>query len=253
MQNQTDAPTYPITSVDNALRLLLLLRDRELIRVTQVSEELGIAASSAHRLLAMLAYRDFAEQDQATRAYRLGPVLAGWARHLSDHDVQRIHPVLVALSRRAEETANLVVLDGSYGRFLDSVETERLVRVGSRVGVRLPAHWTSAGKALLAELASEELRARYPDEALATMTSRTLATRTELEEHLARVREQGFAVNLGESQPDVTAIGAVLRERDGRPRAAVAISIPASRLDADRIAELAPAVMAAARDAGERL
>jgi len=253
MQNAAGAPAYPIASVDNALRLLLLLRDRELIGVTQASEQLGIAPSSAHRLLAMLAYRDFAEQDQATRAYRLGPVLAGWARHLTDQDVQRIHPVLEVLCRRAQETANLVVLDGSYGRFLDSVETERPVRVGSRVGVRLPAHWTAAGKALLAELSSEELDARYPDEALATMTSRTITTRTALEEHLAHVREQGFAVNIGESQPEIAAIGAVVRDRDDRPRAAVAISTPASRLDADRIAALAPAVMAAARDAGERL
>jgi DNA-binding IclR family transcriptional regulator len=253
MQNHPGPPAYPIASVDNALRLLLLLRDHEVVGVTQVSEELGIAPSSAHRLLAMLAYRDFAEQDRATRAYRLGPVLTGWAHHLTDPDVKRIHPVLAALSGRAQETANLVVLDGSYGRFLDSVESERPVRVGSRVGVRMPAHWTAAGKALLAELSSEELRARYPDEALATMTSRTIATRSELEDHLAGVRERGFAVNIGESQPEIAAIGAVVRDRDGRSRAAVAISTPASRLDADRIAELAPVVIAAARAADERL
>lgn len=253
MQKDTGTPAYPIASVDNALRLLLLLRDRELVGVTEVGEELGIAPSSAHRLLAMLAYRDFAEQDPVTRAYRLGAVLAGWARHLTDHDVQRVHPILEALSRRVQETANLVVLDGGYVRFLDSVETERLVRVGSRIGVRLPAHWTSAGKAMLAELSLDELRERYPDEALATMTSLTIATRSELEKHLEQVREQGFAVNVGESQPEVAAIGAVVRDRDGRARAAVAVSIPTSRLDGHRIAESAPAVIAAAHAAGDRL
>jgi len=67
------------------------------------------------------------------------------------------------------------------------------------------------------------------------------------------VREEGFAVNIGESQPEVAAIGAVARDRDGHARAAVTVSVPISRLDADRIAELAPAVLAAARKAGERL
>jgi DNA-binding IclR family transcriptional regulator len=253
MQKETGAPAYLIASVDNALRLLLLLRGRELVGVTKASGELGIAPSSAHRLLATLAYRGFAEQDPASRAYRLGAVLAGWGRHLTDHDIERIHPVLEALARRVQETANLVVLDGGYVRFLDSVETERLVRVGSRVGVRLPAHWTSAGKALLAALSTEELRELYPDPVLSTMTSRTIATRSELETHLERVRDQGFAVNIGESQPEVAAIGAVVRHQDGRPPAAVAISVPTSRFGTDRMAELAPAVVEASRDAGQRL
>ena len=68
-------PQYPIESVDNALKVLLLLDERPELRLTEVSEHLGVASSTAHRLLAMLQYRGFVHQDRATKAYRPGPAL----------------------------------------------------------------------------------------------------------------------------------------------------------------------------------
>ncbi|MGB8391431.1 helix-turn-helix domain-containing protein, partial [Mycobacterium sp.] len=50
-------PQYPIESVDNALRVLMMLVERSEIRLTEVSSHLSVASSTAHRLLAMLAYR----------------------------------------------------------------------------------------------------------------------------------------------------------------------------------------------------
>jgi DNA-binding IclR family transcriptional regulator len=68
-------PPYAIESVDNALRILQVLRDSGQARVSDVAAELGIARSTAHRLLAMLVYRDFAIQ-AADRSYRPGPALS---------------------------------------------------------------------------------------------------------------------------------------------------------------------------------
>lgn len=62
-------PQYPIESVDNALRLLLLLGEQTEIRLTEASQYLGVASSTAHRLLAMLQYRGgFIRQDPASKA-----------------------------------------------------------------------------------------------------------------------------------------------------------------------------------------
>ena len=52
--NYGDSPQYPIESVDNALRVLLLLGEQPKLRLTDVSRYLGVASSTAHRLLAML-------------------------------------------------------------------------------------------------------------------------------------------------------------------------------------------------------
>jgi DNA-binding IclR family transcriptional regulator len=67
-------PPYAITSVDHALRTAIMLQLEGGLTVSQVAERLGVARSTAHRLLAMLAYRDFAVQDE-NRVYRAGPVL----------------------------------------------------------------------------------------------------------------------------------------------------------------------------------
>jgi len=69
-----EKPTYMLESVDNALRLLQMLRDVGGLRLKDAAEELGIAPSTAHRLLAMLVYRAFAVRT-ADRRYVAGPLM----------------------------------------------------------------------------------------------------------------------------------------------------------------------------------
>src|SRR3954453_20947984 len=72
-------PQYPVESVDNALRVLLLLGERPSLRLTEVSQYLGVASSTAHRLPAMPRHRGFVRQDAGTRGYGPGPTLDGLA------------------------------------------------------------------------------------------------------------------------------------------------------------------------------
>src|ERR1700679_14907 len=95
------APQYPIESVDNALRVLLLLGERPSLRLTDVSQYLGVASSTAHRLLAMLQYRGFVRQETATRSYVPGPTLDALAFSvLRRLDVRsRARPILEQLNK----------------------------------------------------------------------------------------------------------------------------------------------------------
>src|SRR5215212_2895129 len=97
-------PAHPISSVENALRLLVILRDREEIRVSEASAELGVARSTAHRLLAMLHSYGIVEQGP-NRAYRVGPVLAEIGLSaLRQVDVRaHIRPFLEALVAELDE------------------------------------------------------------------------------------------------------------------------------------------------------
>jgi hypothetical protein len=72
-------PQYPIESVDNALKILLLLGERSELRLTEVADYLGVASSTAHRLLAMLQYRGFVRQEGRSKAYLPGTALTGVA------------------------------------------------------------------------------------------------------------------------------------------------------------------------------
>src|SRR5207244_6929023 len=105
----------------------------------------------------------------------------------------------------------------------------RALRVGSRTGVVLPAHATSVGKAVLAELPRERLHELYPAERLPGMTPNTTTSRRKLEAELALVREQGYATNVGESEPDVSAVGVAIRNGRGSPRMGISVAVPLSR------------------------
>ena len=117
-------PPYAVESVDNALRILQALRDSGQLRVSEVAEELGIARSTAHRLLSMLVYRDFAVRSE-DHTYLPGPALSAPPLHGEPMARLRsqLRPYMEALRDQVAETVNLLVRIGAQTRFLYTVES----------------------------------------------------------------------------------------------------------------------------------
>jgi DNA-binding IclR family transcriptional regulator len=228
-------PPYAIDSVDNALSILQSLRDTGQVRVCEVAAELGIARSTAHRLLAMLVYRDFAVQ-AADRSYRPGPALS--AQPLPGEPAQRLReamrPHMAALCDQVGETVNLTVRLGTQTRFLHTVESSQLLRVGDRQGTFLPAWKTAGGKALLAELHDAQLTALLRTPAGRPPEGMTESDRRILVTELRVIRDQGYAENIEESESGVCAIGMCVRNTMGEPVAALSVSAPSVRYTPDR-------------------
>ncbi len=226
-------PQYPIESVDNALRVLVLLGERPQLRLTDVSDYLGVASSTAHRLLSMLAYRGLVRQNSGSRSYGPGPSLDqlafGLLRRL---DVRaRARPVLEKLNADLQETVHLGRLEGCDVHFIDSIESTRALRVVNRLGRSMPAHCTSTGKALLATLSEDELLAVYPEEHLPKLTAHSIGSRTELIAALTEIRRRGFATSQEESEEGVKSLAVALRAMRS-PRLALCASVPVSRMNA---------------------
>lgn len=237
-------PQYPIESVDNALKVLLLLGERDELRLTEVSEYLGVASSTAHRLLAMLQYRGFVRQNTRSKAYGPGPALTGVAFSiLQRFDVRTaLRPVLEQLNVELAETVHLGILDGATVRFIDSIESPQAVRVASRLGRSMPASCTSMGKAMLAQLSVAELHSVLPHEELEVLTPHSLRTRSELEQELQTIRKRGYAVGAEESESGVRSVAVALASANAPARLAITVAAPAGRLAA-----------AAQRKVGERM
>lgn len=251
--NPRSTPAYPISSVDNALRLVSLVGERGQVRVSEAAAALGTARSTAHRLLAMLEYHGFARQDEETKGYTAGPALinAGLVA-VEGLDLRSVaRPILEQLCEQVGETVHLVLLQDDLVVFLDSIETSLGLRVGSRVGRFMPAHCTACGKAILAELSPEGIRRLYPDRRLEQMTSRSLSTFRQLELELDAVRERGFATNFGESEDDLAAVAVAIPRQPGMQRAAITVSAPLTRMDQDRVPAVAEAARRAAADLGQ--
>ncbi len=248
-------PNYPIESVDNALKLLRMLRDRSHIRVSEAGSAIGVARSTAHRLLAMLQHHGFVRQDPFSRAYVVGPALLDFGlAMLRDRDIRtHARPFLEALSRETGETVHLITLQGREVLFLDCVESTKAVRVGNRTGLLLPAHCTSAGKTLLAALPPNRFRVLYPEERLAGLTRRSIRTRARLEREVRLVRTRGYATNFGESEEDVGSVGVLIQDRQRTPRAALSVAAPTSRLTNKSISTMTKAAFRSAATIGEAL
>ncbi|MGY1703434.1 IclR family transcriptional regulator [Geodermatophilus sp. SYSU D00697] len=245
------------TSVDNALWLLQLVGDRQALRVAEAAELLGVARSTAHRLLTALRRRGFVTQDRPNGAYRPGPALyeIGLAA-VSRIDIRRVaRPVLEQLREETQETVSLALLEGTTVRFLDCAESPRSVRVGNRTGVVRPAHASAVGKAILAGLSDAELDRRYPDGTLPPAPTAAAHTRlAALREELATIRAQGHALNWEETADGVCAVAVALKDTVGQPLAGLGVAAPSSRMgDVEAIRALAPAVRRGAALIEERL
>src|SRR5262245_19408333 len=165
----------------------------------------------------MLQYRGFVQQDRSTKAYLPGTALTGvaFAIHQWFDARAALRPLLEQLNRELRETVHLGLLVGIDVHFIDAIESPQAVRVASRIGRAMPASSTSTGKALLAELSDEEVVALHPDEELATMTSRSIATRSELLRRLAVVRRRGYASSAEESEAGVSSVAVALPSGTG--------------------------------------
>ena len=241
------------TSADRVLELLVLLRTRGRLRVHEAALALDVAPSTAHRLLTTLVRHDFARWD-VRHEYFPGPALdAVAAPRVEPVDlVACVRPHLEALVARVGETVHLVVLEGTSARFVAVVEGSPARRVAPRVGLLMPAHLTSGGKALLAELTAHELGERYPRGLLLTPDAAgpVLAA---LRRELAGIRRRGYARNVEETERGVSAVGACVRNRRGRAVAAVVIGAPSSRVQGRALDELSAPLLAAAAAVTEAL
>jgi IclR family acetate operon transcriptional repressor len=224
-------PPYAIRSVDNALHLAAVLAQEGPLRLSEAAERLGVAKSTAHRLLGMLVYRDFAEQDE-DRRYVAGPVLRRAVVPEPVAALRRIAlPHLRALADEVNETTNLVVVVGSEARFVASAECSQTLRVGDRAGRVLPAHRASGGRAILATLPEEQVRSLYSGVDPPVDVEAVLRD-------LRRVRRRGYAVNDQATELGVTAVGLAIPPPPDAGTASpggVSISLPTLRHRRDRL------------------
>jgi DNA-binding IclR family transcriptional regulator len=190
-------------------------------------------------------YRGFAVQS-ADRTYQPGPAMADLSNShwTSQGLVAIVVPHLRWLQQQLDETCHLVVRHGRDVRFLTSVEAEQPLRVTARTGAVLPAHLTSGGKVLLADLPAAEFARLYPPSGVQELGlgPDELAV---LRRDLNATRRRKYGLNRGESERGIVAIGMPLNS-GGRAVAAISVSVPSVRFSSARLREMLPPLRTAA-------
>jgi IclR family KDG regulon transcriptional repressor len=252
-----DKSEYIIQAVDHALDLLEQFQgDIDELGVTELSKRLKLHKNNVFRLLATLESRNYIEQNRVTENYRLGlkTLELGQTFIKQMGLLRQSRPVLEALVKECNETTYVAILKESHIVYLDVVETDMTVRVVPRVGSRLPAYCTAAGKIQLAYMTDEELDHYLPTKELKRYTDATITDRDAFKAHLAEIAEQGYAIDNEEMDIGVCCVGAPIRDYTRRIIGAVSISGPSMRFSKERIEkELIPLVKRAGEDISTKL
>lgn len=240
-------------AADQTLRILsFLATQRGPVAASVLATSLRIARSSVYHLLDALEEHGFVVHLPDERRWGLGTaafeLAGGFARQ---QPLARLGRVLVAsLADRTGENAHLAVMTGRDVLYLVEERAPRRPALVTEVGVRLPAHLTASGRAMLAALPRAQVRALYPDRsAFADRTGRGPARPAELRDLLREVRLRGYATEDGEVSPHLASIGMAVRDHTGWPVAALAITFP----DGTDIAPLAEPLAAAVRELTRRI
>lgn len=246
-------PTEPYAGTQSVRRAIALLKvfsdERPDWGLTEIAREAGLNKTTVYRLLTALEAEGMVARSFAGDTWRLGAAtitLGALALRSSDL-VTTARSELETLVRETGETATLEVLAGDEVLILDGVEGPSVVGASSEVGTRWPAHATSTGKALLAA------QGFTPPRRLRRYTDRTVTDPTHLARDLEQVRKRGWATAVEELEEGYVAVGAVIRDHEGRAVAAVSVGGPASRLTKAQIPVLARNVVRAAERISRRL
>jgi DNA-binding IclR family transcriptional regulator len=254
VNNMVGAEKSTSASAASALRLVTLLAERGSIRVTEAAHELEVSPSTSYRLLALMCELGFAVQE-SDRSYTPGPAFVRLSLAQSAPETLRliVRSHLERLAATVGETSHLMVREGGVSvRFLLSAEGPGALKVASREGALLPAHKTSGGKALLAELSPAELGELYPEGVVDPLGGPVVSLEA-LSRELHKVQRQRFAINIEESEPGIAAVGVALRHRSGQPVAALSISVPTIRFRQERVGELVEALHAVAQELAPKI
>lgn len=229
-------------TVDRALRILPLLAEGP-ANLEQVAVRLDVHKSTALRLLRTLHEHGMVYRQDDQR-YRLGTRLFALAQEAMENlDVRGIaHPHLVALGELTGHTVHLAVYEEGEVVYIDKVDSRYPVRMYSRIGKPVAITVAAVAKLLLADLPEAERRAVAKGLEYPRYTSRSIPDAAAHLAELARVREQGWASDLGGHEESINCVAAPIRGADGRVTAACSLSAPNVVVSAQDLLELRPQV-----------
>ncbi|HEX7159956.1 MAG TPA: IclR family transcriptional regulator [Trebonia sp.] len=221
-----------------------------------ISRDLGLPRSTTYHLLDTLVRSGFVVHVAEERRYALGVAVyelaSGYGRQTS---LQRLaRTPLAALVDSTGQNAHLAIM---HGRDVIYVIEERATGrppLITDVGVRLPAHLTASGRAMMARMPRAQVRALYAEPGSFVLRSdrgpRSLAVLRHL---LAESRRQGFASEDGEVTPEFASVAVAASDRVGYPVAAVAVTFPSAEADTKERERLAARAARTAAELSRRL
>ncbi|WP_173405747.1 MULTISPECIES: IclR family transcriptional regulator [Streptomycetaceae] len=214
------------------------------VGLSELSASSGLPLPTIHRLMRTLVSCGYVRQ-QPNRRYALGPRLIRLGESASRLLGTWARPYLAQLVEATGETANMALLDGDEVVYVAQVPSRHSMRMFTEVGRRVLPHSTGVGKALLAQVPSEEVRALLGRTGMPAATERTITEPDAFIAELERIRRAGYAVDDNEQEVGVRCLAVCVP--DSPTAAAISISGPAGRVTESAQDKIIPVLQDVAR------
>lgn len=220
-------------AIEKALEIMLKFQGtKPSWGIRELSAELGFSPATVQRILQTLKSYDFIRQDPKTRQYYMGNVFYRFLENLNHTNnltgIGRRYMETVA--QETQETVHLNIIEGSLRICIDTIESPKVLKAGMPIGNQSPLYAGASAKCLLA-FSSPEFRADYfRTTQISPLTGNTIVDRKALMEELTRIRQQGYAVSLGERTPGLGSLSAPIFDYKGEILASLSLAIPEIRI-----------------------
>lgn len=242
-------------TVSTALDILRLFVASESLSVGDVCAATGLPKSKVSKLLAVFRTHNMLVQDPVTRRYQVGiTAFELGSRYPKSSALARdALPVLRRIMDQTGLSSTLSVMNGDIVLHLMAVEGPLYAEGHWRVGNRLPAHATSAGKVLLAGMGPSQLAGFLSRNSLRAITPSTITDAEVMATQLAVIRASGFCVSKGESSPGLVAIAAPILDSSGTVAAALGVVLPDDLFDEAKLPDWIRLLQEGGRDLSMKL
>ncbi len=199
--------------------------------LSDIARRTGLPKSSAFRILATLSELGIVFRGDHGDAYQLTAKMFEYgAQAIQAFDlVDLAKPEMRLVREQTGESVHLAVRSNAQCVYLYTAESRYSLRMHARLGMSMPLYTTAVGKCLLAWLAPDALDVVLGQIVFRRFTPHTITDPTQLLRDLRQIRDQGFALNLEEHEPDVVGLAVPVFDHYGEPVAAISVSTPLIR------------------------
>jgi DNA-binding IclR family transcriptional regulator len=247
-------PYYHINSLEKATNILNLLATAGELSVSEIGKKLGMHRSATHRFLATLKNLGYLEQSEDS-SYRLSFKLFELGMSVANRIETRkvVHPFLIDLRARHEETANFAIMEGLDIVYIDKVESPHLLRMDLAVGCRVPAYCTALGRVMLAYRSENDVVRLFRGFKFTPRTPKTISNLPNFLEKLREIRKEGYAVNDEEFELGIRGLAVPIFNYTGNCIASIGLAGPTVRISDGKIAQMKEDLIAVGKTISIRL
>jgi DNA-binding IclR family transcriptional regulator len=247
-----------MNSIEKSIEILNYLSNaKEGVRISEICSKLVLPKSTVHRILNILLNRSLVSKEKDTHKYRLGLQVLKYANSFNDSfDFREIaKPILKKICKETELTTYLTGWYNGHSICIDSVRPPRVINTHFSVEINkeMPVHCTSSSKVILAYQSSEEIKKVIYEKLLKRYTPKTIVDPKKLEEHLNKIKENGFAFCDEELEKGVKAIAVPIKNIYGKVISSITIVGLSDRITSNNTEKLLEILVSSAQQLSKML